>query len=180
MNAPHASLPAAVVADTTAEIEQLEELLASTGPREKLAAAVSSAQAAVKAREAAIVAAHGVPLHVDGLGNVHRHPGMREVRRVLDAARSAIRAFDETQRKLDGLRRFLETGSKLDRPFRAFSAPSETGRVVGEGRGKRLEFNQETREFRIVRTGTDPVRVPEVDGPSGVAKRRAASRARGN
>ncbi len=175
----HPSLPAYVVEQTQADIAELESSLASMGPREKLADGVTAAQAAVTQKEAAIRAAHGVPLHVDSLGNAHRHPALREVRRALECSRSAIRSYDETQRKLDGLRRFLETGSRLDRPHRAFCAPSEVGRIAQGGRGLRLTAGVDGRPI-IERVGSEPRKVCTHDGPEGVARRRAAARARDN
>jgi hypothetical protein len=169
----HPSLPGYVVEQTQAEIADLEATLQALGPREKLAERVLAAQAAVKQKEAAIVAAHGVPLHVDrSSGSMHHHPALRDVRRALDSAFGDRRRYDETQRRLDGLRRFLETGSRLDRPHRAYAAPSEVGRIAQDGRGLRLTAGADGVP-RLERVGDAAPKVCEMDGPAGVRRRRA-------
>jgi hypothetical protein len=182
VNAPHPNLSAQVVARLEAEIAEFEATIAELGPREALAEAVTKARAAHDAKSARIAAQGGIPKRADYVsGRVEHHPALAGERHALRVAQEALRQHDDATRKLANRRTTLfESGSSLDRPFKCHAAPSETGRVAQEGRGRRLEFNQETREFRIVRTGTEPVKVCEVDGPQGVAKRRAASRARGN
>ena len=176
MNAPHPSLPAYVVEQTLVDIAELEGILADLGPRDGIMARVLAAQDGVKARSADIEASHGVPVSVDrASGSLVHHPAMADARAELRRMRDLLRTHDETTRKVAGLRQLLETGSKLDRPFRCHVAPSEIGRVAGEGRGLRLTAGPDGKP-RIERVGTDRRSIPEVDGPEGVAKRRARSK----
>lgn len=173
MTTPHPSLPAQTVEQTLAEIAQLEQTLADLGPREAIVDRVIAAQNGMKARTTTIEKSHGIPLVADhATGSLTYHPALGNARAELHRARELLSKHNEAAQRLNVLRKFLETGSMLARPFRSYSAPSEIGRLASEGRGLRLTAGPDGKP-RIERVSSDRVKICEVDGPSGVARRRA-------
>ena len=156
----HPSLPPEAVAGIQGQIDELLPLVAD---REPLLAAVAQAHAAIKAKEAAIVAACGVPY--DSRTGAY-HPALAPLRHALRAAQNKLRANDEVIQKIESLRRVLATGRS--RPeFRCYQAPP----VRDLEPGTKMVFD-ETGRPRIERIESKTRKVCEFDGEAGKERRR--------
>lgn len=168
MKASPEQLEAARVELEALEAEELEALYEAASGK------VAAAQAAYNVKKAAIeengvVAVRPNPIN----GSPIVVAPLRPARAALDDAFAERNAVEEKLRRIESLRRYLETGS-THAEFSHYSAPKLTPAQAAAAGGRKIQYNPETRRSEIVRSERAPVPVGTKAWREELAQRRAA------